>query len=267
MSTSKRQSLVSHKMHAGRMILIDGANLIHSGDASGKKILDIKGITQKLNGTAILVVVYMFLKHGFEVMVLMKNFFKDNKNADNNFILEELNRLEVLRFIDDGLNDDTVLLRSVEFYGAAVISRDRFKQAFYDRFPKGKASAVSYKISRRSVSTEEQQSFSVPGAMVDLACKIELKDFERLFVAKNDLDFSKVQNIHNQYLRSGALHKTFSAVNVLVDFLQCEYCYYSRYPMPLLCYFTEKEPPTRFGEFQKTIRLVCFEQIKFTNNA
>lgn len=34
----------------------------------------------------------------------------------------------MLRFVEDNLDDDRVLLRSAEFYGAAIITRDNFQQ-------------------------------------------------------------------------------------------------------------------------------------------
>jgi hypothetical protein len=92
-----------------------------------------------------------------------------------------LQRLEVLRFAEDGLDDDQVLLRTASFYGGAVISRDKFKQSQYDcnLYCEGKSRAVSYRLSQQPFGKEDQHKFARPGAMADLFCNLEFKNFNR----------------------------------------------------------------------------------------
>jgi len=231
-----------------RMVLIDGPNILHSAAPSGRKIIDIKVSSDKLTASAILIIVHKLLSHGFEVLVLMKAFFEETKNSDNQFILEELKRLEVVRFIDDGLDDDSVLLRSAQFYGAAVITRDNFKQITYEKYGEGKGRSIKFRFFR---STLHKNEFHKEENKIEMFTDLRFLRFERAFATPNDADFLKVKTVYNQYEESGTLQHTFQHVDVIADFMQLEMTKSVLCKSRPLAYFdVNKDCPIKFEEFK-----------------
>jgi len=232
-----------------RMILIDGPNVIHSAGRTGRNIMDIKVSSDKLLSTSILIIVQKLLALKFEVMIAMKKFFEDDSNSDNCFILKELKELELIRFLEDQIDDDEVVLRSAEFYGGAVVTRDRFGQSYYDHFKEGKSRSISYRYFKSKVPTED---FHKPEVLSDMFTELRFLKFERAFATPKDSDYEKVKRTYEQYQKSGYLERITPRVNLLSEYLQYEMCQASMTTRPTLSYYNTKlDCPLKFGEFKK----------------
>lgn len=89
--------------------------------------------------------------------------------------------MEVIRFVEDNLDDDAVLLRSTEFCGAAVITRDKFRQSYYDNYPEGKSRTISFRFFRSRVPKDD---YHKPEMMANMFTELKFQDFERKFSFK-----------------------------------------------------------------------------------
>jgi hypothetical protein len=98
----------------------------------------------------------------------------------DNFIyfVRELKELELVRFVDDGPDDDDFLLCTAEFYGGAVISNDSFWQTSYDHYPEAKSRRIDFRYGKSEVLRED---FHKPEVMVDMFTKLIFNNFAREF--------------------------------------------------------------------------------------
>jgi hypothetical protein len=85
-------------------------------------------------------------------------------------------KLELVRFVEDGMDDDAMVLNSAEHYGAAVISNDNFSQSKYIVYKEARRRVIKYCFKRTTIPPDE---YYKPENIVDMFTNLTFLDFEK----------------------------------------------------------------------------------------
>lgn len=92
-------------------------------------------------------------------------------------LFQELQALEVVRFMEDVQDDDMALLSSAEFYGAAIISCDAFRQICYVKYAEGKSRRIHFRFFKNPPHISDLHK---PEMVVDMFVDLRYRNFESM---------------------------------------------------------------------------------------
>ncbi|CAD5208054.1 unnamed protein product [Bursaphelenchus xylophilus] len=232
-----------------RRIIVDGCNFM--GD-SGNKAKDINYNTDKFNPTSILILVYDLLHYGFDVHVYIKEYFKNNyndmdKTTVNIDILNVLSELKIVTVLPDGEDDDMQILQDAEKTGGVILSKDKFRQDVYRKYP-SRLRRVGFTV-KSTGGPADRGSYE---ARLHNCIKIVFdQEFRWLsYVLPGEPDYDLVKKTHDS-IDIDARLEALEKLSVLADwyFLEEATCSGNYGPFDFIEYFDGRELDHKFEKF------------------
>ncbi|KAI6174883.1 hypothetical protein M3Y97_00970800 [Aphelenchoides bicaudatus] len=226
-----------------RMIIIDGNNVLKALRASTLSEGTSKN-KKSHNAAGLLLVVYTFLKQGYEVLVVAKKHLFYDQHNQNSYIFEKLEEMQILQFIEEDKSnlslDDQVILHWATFYGAAVVSNDKFRD-HRERWSDAVARRIGFKFEPKNAPANklhlEENHFDI-----DLSLKVvdtstlkntesDVKEFDFGSLNSNVALCSRAdpEDFNNVFKTYRSIHPTYFEVRLrkcgfIADYIQLMRC-------------------------------------------
>jgi len=215
-----------------RSVIIDGPNFLHKAHEG------IKGNSMKVDASHILLLVNAMLQIKHNVIVILKEYYMDEGNTKNSYILEELKEAGLIIVLDDSVDDDLEILRFADDYGSFVISNDQYRQEEYQQFSEVRDRVIDFECS--SPPDMSKKAFEKPYAKFELIGQIELNEKyrEASICPESDSDFVVVRDNFNDFIKNHR-ERLLLTCEVLADYLHHNRCLTESIEPPKLDYYDD----------------------------
>ncbi|CAD5205422.1 unnamed protein product [Bursaphelenchus okinawaensis] len=225
-----------------RPIIIDGCNVIAK---VSRACYNVHSSKEKPNALTLLMMVHDLIDYKYEVFVTIKEFFMDKMRTDYYFVLEELQRLQMLYVLPDRVDDDLVILNTAHAYSGSIISNDQFRDKG-NEYNMEKEHRIDFNFETVPWNGEQE----LAKAKYKFGIRFNYGDFKARSLCFSTMpEYPKVKRIY-ETIAPTYFTSVRESLDIMASYVQMEQCYSFNVPLPIPHYLEGNDVP-EFQEYQQ----------------